>query len=881
MISKKYSIRTHVAWLTLAPMLVMVIGLEGFFLHDRFAELDRDLLTRGKLLSSQLAASSEYGVFSGNSVFLQSIVNSALQQSDVSEVVVLGADGKALTAPGTARAKEADTPLLNKVSGQSPVFDDGKFLMIYQPIWSLPVALDETEAKAQQAGAVVLVMSWESTRRLKAELLWFTLIITGGCLLVTLNLVRLASRRITDPIRRMSDMIQAIGQGQLGTRLDVSSHVRELSDVASGLNAMAAELQEENAILHQRVADETRLSAIAFESHESMMITDTSGVILRVNPAFTQTTGYTASEAVGQTPRLIKSGLHGEGFYAGMWDKLLLTGKWQGEVWDRRKNGEVFPSLLSITAIQNSEGVVTNYLGAYIDITGRKRVEKQLADTLSFNETVLDRSPYGIAVYQADGKCAMANRAYAITMGATSEEILQGNFYTSLPWQGDGLIGDVNKVFADRSTLRRDVDCVMPSGKHVILECIVSYLAIARSPHIMLIINDISARVAAERALSESNQLLARKELAKTRFLAAAGHDLRQPLTAAGMFIYALQNTSLDKPQAEIVRQLKHSMHTFGGLLDALLNVSKLDAGRIKPVYKAIKVFDILAGLEQDFSPIVMEKGLGFKLYFSMKDTLVLYSDSGLLKSVLMNLISNAIKFTPQGGIMVSVRRRGSDALFQVWDTGIGIPEEALDYIFDEFYQVDNPQRDRNSGLGLGLAIVRRTLELLGSEIKCHSRPGRGTVFEFRLPLDECSKPLVAETKDDGVGEQVSVIGKRFVVVEDDLLVSQAIFSCLEGMGAEVRVFHRAEEALEHAEREVADYYLVDYMLGGVMDGIEFLHLLRERSQRPIKAVLMTGDTSSNFIIRSESFAWPVLYKPLHVPELLTCLGLHRGTRNN
>lgn len=887
MSDKKSGIRSQVAWLTVVPLLVMVIGLESFFLHERFFELDHSLRTRGQLLASQLAVGSEFGIFSGNRVALQLISSRTLQQPDVSAVVVLNAAGEIQATAGsvdseTQLAMENANDWLTRVNLHKPIFDNGKVWLLYQPIWSEQLKLEENEAKAapQQLGAVVLAMNWESTRRLKSELLWFSLFVTGIFLLITLNLVYLASRRITEPIRQLSQMIKALSEGQLDTRVQVSTHVTELAEVAHGMNVMAAQLQKENAQLHQRVAEETRLSAVAFESHESMIITDVSGVILRVNRAFTEITGYTAAEAIGQTPRLLKSGMHGEGFYAGMWDKLLHHGKWQGELWDKRKNGEIFPSWVSITAITDSDGEVLHYLAAYVDITSRKRVEKQLADMLAFSEAVLEQASYGIAVYQAEGPCVMANQAYATTLGATSEAVMQQNFRTISSWTNNGLLECAYQVLASREMQRCQVEGETSFGKQVFLECILSYLTISDKSHILLIINDISSRVLAERALLESNQQLERKELAKTRFLAAAGHDLRQPLTAASMFIYALKSTMLDKSQDGIVRQLDHAMLTFGGLLDALLNVSKLDAGRIKPIYTAIKVFDILSGLEQDFSPIVREKQLGFKLYFPMKTQLELSSDFGLIKSVLMNLLANAIKFTPQGGVMVSVRRRGNTALFQVWDTGIGIQDEALDYIFDEFYQVNNPQRDRTSGLGLGLAIVRRTLELLGSEISCRSRPGRGTVFSFALPLaDFASKapPLPVQSGVIEATTRVAVTGKKFIVVEDDLLVAQATQSCLEGMGAGVRVFHQAEIALQQALAEPADYYLVDYMLGGTMDGIEFLNQLGKQSADPVNAVLMTGDTSSRFIHRSANFAWPVLYKPVHVPELLAKLGVRSG----
>lgn len=387
---------------------------------------------------------------------------------------------------------------------------------------------------------------------------------------------------------------------------------------------------------------------------------------------------------------------------------------------------------------------------------------------------------------------------------------------------------------------------------------------------------DMTERKNVEKKLSDSMRLLENKELAKTRFLAAAGHDLRQPLAAVNMFMFALQSTASTPKQTELIQRINHAMKTFKELLDALLNVSKLDSNMITPKFTAINVAELLIWLEQHFVPIAGEKQISFKLYFPISKPLVVRSDIGLLKSVLMNLVANAIKFTAKGSVLVSVRQRGRDALFQVWDTGMGIPTENIEYVFDEFYQIDNPQRDRTSGLGLGLAIVKRTLALFESEITCRSQRGRGTVFEFRLPLADSSstvqRPFATTDLPEKATDCSFAKGKQFVLVEDDMLVAQATTTMIEGMGGEVKCFHRAEDALLNSDIEQTDYYIVDYMLGGTLNGIQFLNTLRQKSGKPIHAVLVTGDTSSNFIRDAANIDWPVEYKPVNVSVLLASL---------
>lgn len=402
---RQYSIRKHVAWLTLAPLLIMATSLGSFFLHDRFSDLDRELIERGQLIARQIASSSEYGVFSNNRFYLQNIAQGALQQTDVRGVAILNAASESLyeegefsgalekmagNASSTISEHAGETRLARtfRVDGlvdlHTPIRSSNENLWLYQPIFPAQVGLEEsagnTEVKpdAMQMGAVILKMSRVRTEQIKSRTLWLMAGATLLFLAIPFCLIYFTSRSITSPIRRLSKAVQEIGYGKLETRVSVSSHVSELSAMEHGINEMAAQLQHETEMLHHRVEEATRIAAIAFESHEGMMITDASGVIIRVNDAFTKLAGYTSEEVIGKTPKLLTSGKHNADFYAALWDSVTRTGAWQGEIWNRRKDGEIHPVWASITAVEKEDGEVAYYVATYTDITVRKAAENEL-----------------------------------------------------------------------------------------------------------------------------------------------------------------------------------------------------------------------------------------------------------------------------------------------------------------------------------------------------------------------------------------------------------------------------------------------------------------------------------------------------------------------
>ena len=224
--------------------------------------------------------------------------------------------------------------------------------------------------------------------------------------------------------------------------------------------------------------------------------------------------------------------------------------------------------------------------------------------------------------------------------------------------------------------------------------------------------------------------------LAKSRFLTATSHDLRQPLMAVGLFLDALGRTPLNGEQRRLATHLDKTVQSMSDMLNTLLGIARLDAGAIEARPQPVSCNTLFAWLENEFASTFQARQLRFKLFFPAEECKLL-TDPDLIRNILRNLLGNATKYTQQGGVLVAVRRRPDHALLQVWDTGIGIPAEAQPHIFDEYYQVGNAARDSTRGVGLGLAMVQRQARLLGSEVICRSRPGKGSLFEIRLPLAE------------------------------------------------------------------------------------------------------------------------------------------------
>ncbi|MDK9726352.1 MAG: ATP-binding protein [Sterolibacteriaceae bacterium MAG5] len=374
-------------------------------------------------------------------------------------------------------------------------------------------------------------------------------------------------------------------------------------------------------------------------------------------------------------------------------------------------------------------------------------------------------------------------------------------------------------------------------------------------------------------ALNATNRrLFAAKEAAeqatqsKSRFLAAASHDLRQPIQAINLFTDALAKTSMNEDQKRIAHYLGQSTRNLGDLLNALLDISKLDAGAVTPALEPVDIYTLFGGIDAEFAALAAAKGLKFRLHFPPGE-LALYTDGKLLQSLLRNLVGNAIKYTQRGGVLVGIRRSGDQARIQVWDTGIGIAPEYIDRIYDEYFQVQNPERNRAKGLGLGLAIARRLARLLGSDIVCRSRPGQGSLFEFRLPL---AAPAAGTAGDAAAAGPAAAAGRQVVIVEDDEMVAQALTLSLRALGFAATAYGSAEQALADPRAWGAYAYVSDFQLPG-MNGVQFLEAVQQGTLNPIRAVVLTGDTSPERLEITHP-TWKHLFKPVDLTKLVAAI---------
>jgi len=358
---------------------------------------------------------------------------------------------------------------------------------------------------------------------------------------------------------------------------------------------------------------------------------------------------------------------------------------------------------------------------------------------------------------------------------------------------------------------------------------------------------------------------------AKSRFLAAASHDLRQPIHALGLFVGALsalaERGPVDARQArDIASRLRAMLGNLGDLLNGLLDISRLDAGVVPVAREPISLHKLFADLREAFAGTASER----KLRWHVRDSrLWVDSDPLLLKRVLDNLLSNAFRYTPQGGVLLGCRRRGDELEIQVIDTGVGIHASQQEVIFDEFVQLHNAERDRKQGLGLGLAIVRHTARLLGHPLALNSQAGRGTCFSLRVPLAEAplQAPPLPPPAERGPGLGI-------MVVEDEVEVLQALCSLLEVWGhraypgtSALLACQRHIEA-SHGGRAPVDLILTDYRLGDGQTGADAVRRIRSYLSRKVPALIITGDTSPERLREAAASGSQLLHKPLDTEQL-------------
>lgn len=378
--------------------------------------------------------------------------------------------------------------------------------------------------------------------------------------------------------------------------------------------------------------------------------------------------------------------------------------------------------------------------------------------------------------------------------------------------------------------------------------------------------HDMEARVQVVTAELEHKKREAEQaNRAKSRFLATASHDLRQPMHAISLYVESLKPQLQGRAAEDILNKIERSIASTVELFNAILDVTRLDAGTVQPNLAPVRIRMLFRQLADEFAAEADRKNLSLRV---RAPDVWIESDVILLERIVRNLLSNALLHTVRGGVLLSARPFNGRLRLQIWDTGRGIAPEHQLRVFDEFYQAGSLHMQTRHGLGLGLSIVRRLAGLLGYPLELHSSPGRGTVFSLDVPLLANGAPSMTDDMGEGSGR---VLQGCALVVDDDPAILDALGCLLRQWGMEVHLLSNLHQ-VEHSLQVAPDVVLADFQLLNGENGLMVAQEVHRRWGTQVPVVLITGDTRTPTILALRESGLPILHKPVRASQLCALL---------
>ncbi|MBI5165987.1 MAG: PAS domain-containing protein [Magnetospirillum sp.] len=421
-------------------------------------------------------------------------------------------------------------------------------------------------------------------------------------------------------------------------------------------------------------------------------------------------------------------------------------------------------------------------------------------------------------------------------------------------------------VLPNSASLQCEYRIVRPDGvlRHIATLASIHRDADNRAQRVSGLNFDVTERVEMTAALTAAKRDAERAAVAKSKFLASVSHDLRQPVQSLVLFVGVLRQRLEGAAVGRILGGIEHSVEALRLMLDALLDVSRLDAGIIEARIVAVPLGPLLAALDHEYRP--RAQAFGLRLH-CVATAATVRSDPLLLERILRNLIENALRYTRHGGVVVGCHRRGETVALAVCDSGIGIAPEDEAAIFEEFFQIGNPERDRAKGLGLGLAIVDRLARLLDHRVSVRSRPGHGSCFTVTMPA---ALPVTAASAPPAADRRHAVTHDMVMVIEDEELVRESLNAALTGWGYEVATAGSIEDAVAeigHHRRRPA-LVISDYRLRGGEVGPVAIEAVRKRCGTAIPGLIITGDTAPERLKEARAAGYALVHKPFSTEAL-------------
>ena len=702
-----------------------------------------------------------------------------------------------------------------------------------------------------------------------------------GIVLVMIPLgLWLVSRTILRPLERLAAGAAEVREGRY-LPIDGFTGSDELSGLAHAFNTMTEGIRS-------REGELRRLSQVVEQGPVSVIITDTHGVIEYVNPKFCEVTGYRPDEVLGQRPSLLKSGHTSDETYAELWHTVLGGGTWRGELLNRAKDGRLYWESAAISGVRDADGEITQLLAVKADVTAQKEAEQALRDGEARLAEAQRIAHVGSWEWEVEnGVMHWSKELYRIF------EVEPERFRPTLEGTLDRIHPDdremINRRIDDTINGKRPFSAVhrivRPNGGERVLhsEGRLELDDRGRALRLFGISQDITQRRRMEDELRAAMEQAKAASTAKGEFLATMSHEIRTPMNAIIGMADLLGDTSLDEEQHQFVEILRRNGGILLTLLNEVLDLSKLEAGRVEPEQTPFSLEPLIDEVLTPFRAPAESKGLRLESRIDPVIADTLLGDAGRLRHILLNLVGNAVKFTDSGYVELEIEP-APDApetlRFRVRDSGIGVPVEKHQEIFEAFTQADGSTTRKYGGTGLGLTLCKRLVELLGGHIQLSDNPGGGSVFEFDLRLPAHTAPA-ASGKERAAASLPP--GLRILLAEDAEDNVLLIQRYLAASGAEITVAENGLAAVQHFTAGEFDLVLMDVQMP-VKDGIEATEEIRswERLEgRPATPILaLTAFTLSGEVERCLNAGCDAhLAKPVKKRTLIDAIAQHLQRR--
>lgn len=602
---------------------------------------------------------------------------------------------------------------------------------------------------------------------------------------------------------------------------------------------------------------------------DALVVTDAAGVIVLVNQPAETLFGYPQDELVGLAveelmPERYRAAhvQHRQRFMAqprvrAVGEKLGVT------LMCQRKDGREFQAEISLGPFDSQQGIYITC--AVRDITARELENQKLRQ-------LLDSSPDAMVVVNMAGEMVLVNEQTVALFGYTREELQDNSVDMLLPDHARAAHSAHRDAFFTAPRVRP-----MGQGKQSLLgrkkcgeefqiEVSLSPVNTANGLLISSAIRDITAHVEIERELKAAKEDAERANTSKSRFLATTSHDLRQPLHSLGLYLSALSTTSDKDKQQEILGKMRQTLGSMEDLLSTLLDISRFENGAVVADRCDFYLHEIIDPIVTDNIQQANAKGLLLKRTGA---DCVIHSDPSLLARIIENFVTNAVRYTEHGEINISCEFDQDVVRISVSDTGIGIPRESLDSIFQEHYQLENGLHHQRQGLGLGLFIVDHLAGILEHPIHVTSAPGEGSTFTIEVPPG-ASEPARQGVSDTSGPQTEEARNPVILFVDDDPAVIDAATLLLESAGATVHSASNGDDAITHVQAGVSpDLVISDYRLPKY-SGVEVVRRIRQATLSDLPAVIMTGDTSTHEIEAASLDNCTILHKPVDGDRLIS-----------